>query len=294
MKKILTLGAVFVVTSSLMAKVSTVLPYIATIDYGNDSTKSVKDRATLFGIHASQGDLSHLVEIDYSHIKTKYKDRAITDLSQDDISLAYGKYFPKFMYKVGLHYISTNDDQLNNAIVAITSVGGYKYIGYYDKVSYGLEGYYSYYKDGHDENYVAKKIGIFQATPYISYHKAINVNSANTFVVKGNFEYSSDYVKHNYASYEVSDTLFYKKFFTTLKVYGGEMRSGVKDGGFTVYNTLDLMKRGGEVKVGYYIKPNIVADISYGVNKYSEYDVAGTITADNTNSVAVASLSYSY
>jgi hypothetical protein len=273
----------------LMADVATILPYGGTIDYGNDSGKSAKNRATLLGVHASVGDASYLVEFDYAHIGTTYKDSAITDLSQNDITLVYGKYYKNFMFRVGAHYINTNDPQLENGIVAITSLGGYQFYGY-DKLSYGVEGYYSYYNKGQDELGNRKKIGIYQFTPYISFYKSINANWGNTFALKGNYQKSGDYVDDTSSSYEVSDTIFYKSLFTTLKYFGGEMRTGVKDAGMTVFNTLDLYKSGYDFKVGYIISPKLVISASYGKNRYVEYG----FTDENTNSVAVASLSYSF
>ncbi len=288
MKKLL-LGTTLI-ASALMAEVTTVTPYGGTIDYGNDATKSFKDKATLVGAHMSIGTLAYLLEADYSRITTKYLDSTTPDLKQDDITLAYSKYNAKTMFKVGVHYINTNDKQLEDGIIGIVALGGYKYFGY-DKLSYGVEGYYSYYKNGHDENYAeVKKINIFQETPYISYYKSIDINWGNTFVLKGNFQQAKDYVKTSYSSFEISDTIFYKSFFTTLKYYNGEMRTGVKDGGMTVYNTLDLMKSGYDIKLGYYISKSTVVSVSYAQNTYTEY---GLVT-DNTNSIAIASLNYSF
>lgn len=288
MKKII-LGTALV-ASALMAEVVTLTPYGGTIDYGNDATKSFKDKATLLGAHMSIGTLGYLVEADYSHIKTKYIDPTTPNLQQDDITLAYSKYYTNAMFKVGAHYINTNDKQLDDGIIGIIALGGYKYFGY-DKLSYGLEGYYSYYKNGHDENYLrVKKINIFQETPYISYYKSINTNWGNTISFKANFQQANDYVKKSYTSYELSDTLFYKSLFATLTYYNGEMKTGIKDGGMTVFNTLDLMKNGYSAKLGYYFKKNIVANISYTQNTYTEY----TFLRDNTNDVAIASVSYSF
>jgi hypothetical protein len=288
MKKLLVTTTL--IASALMAEVTTITPYGGTIDYGNDATKSFKDKATLLGAHMSIGTLDYLLEADYSHIATKYIDTTIPDLKQDDITLAYSKYNAKTMFKVGVHYINTNDKQLDNGVTGIVALGAYKYFGY-DKLSYGVEGYYSYYKNGHDENYLeSKKINIFQETPYISYYKSININWGNTFTLKGYFQQAQNYVKKNYSSFEVSDTLFYKSFFATLIYYNGEMRTGVKDGGMTVFNTLDLMKNGYSTKLGYYITKNAVASISYTQNTYTEYG----LVVDNTNSVAIASLNYSF
>lgn len=292
MKKII-LGAALA-SSCLLAEVVTLLPYGGMIDYGSDSSKSFKDKATIFGAHVTVGDLSYLIEADYAHIDTKYKDSNIENLKQDDMSLVYGGYYTNFMYRIGAHYISTNDDQLKDGIVAIASLGGYNYFDY-DKLSYGLEGYYSHYDKGHNENYTEKSIAIIQVTPYLSYYKSINVNWGNTLSLKMNYQLAGDYIQDTYSSYEISDTIFYKSFFTTLQVYTGEARTLVQDSGMTVFNTLDLMKNGYKVQLGYYITKDALISASYGMNEYREFDQTfSTITQDNINSIALVSLSYSF
>ena len=300
MKKII-LGLALA-SSYLLAEVVTIVPYGGMIDYGAKSSKTAKDTATLYGVHGSVGTLNYLVEADYSHIQTKYiSSLNLEDLKQDDISLVYGQYFSNFMYKVGVHYISTTDEQLKDGIVAIASLGGYNYFSY-DKLSYGLEGYYSSYDKAHDEHYTAKSVAITQLTPYISYYKAINLNWANTIVLKANYQIASDYVDDSYSSFEISDTIAYNSFFTTFRAYTGEARTIVKDSGMTVYNTLDLMKNGYAIKLGYYLNKNTVISASYASNTYREFDQVAqangssyaVIKEDNTNNLAIASLSYSF
>jgi hypothetical protein len=286
-KKII-IGGILAATS-LLAEVVTILPYSATISYDKDTAKSVKDRAVLFGTYASFGNLNYLVELDYSHINTTYKDRTQDNLNQDDITLLYGKYYKKSSYKVGIHHISTNDVELGDGNILIASAGGYSWVGY-DKYSYGLDGYYSIYKNGRDENNVAKTVNIVQFTPYFSFYKAFSINTKNTIAFKVNYQIAGDYVTKDYLSYEVSDTFYYKSFFTTLKAFDGEMRTGVKDGGMTVYNTLDLLKNGYGVKLGYYISKNAIFSASYDVNYYEE----SGLTREGVNSVVSASFSYNF
>jgi len=292
MKKVI-LGSLLV-ASSIFAEVITVLPYGGVIDYDGSSSKSIKDKATLLGVHASVGTLKYLVEADYSHITTKYKDSTISDLNQDDITLAYARYFDNFMFRIGDHYISTNDKELGDGNIFMTTIGGYIFDGY-DKYSYGLEGYYSIYKDGHDEYFRKKSIKIIQFTPYISFYKYFNKDMTNTVVLKVNYEIANDYVDNSYTSYEISDTFGYKNFFATLKYYDGDMRTGVKDSGFTVFNTLDLFNNGFDVKLGYYLTPKAVLSVSYGENNYKEYDeISVGVLDEGTNSVTMATFSYTF
>ena len=290
------LGIIFI-TSAIWADVVTLSPYMGMIDYSKDSSKSIKDSATVVGSSFSIGNLGYLFMVDYSHFDAKYKDSNTTtpNIKQDDLTLAYGRYYDDFMFKVGYHYISTTDEQLGDANIFIASLGKYKWFGY-DKLSYGLEGYYSYYNKGHDENYlVQKSVNVIQFTPYITFYKAFNLNLGNALTLKANYQITSDYLKKSYTSFEISDTIYYNSLFVTLKVYDGEMKTGIKDGGMVVFNTLDLMKTGYEAQVGYFINNKTSAALSYENNKYREYDQsAALITADAVNSIVVFSLSCSF
>jgi len=108
--------------------------------------------------------------------------------------------------------------------------------------------------------------------------------------VKANYQIASNYIKKSYFSYDVSDTVFYKSFFFVLRGYGGRMRTGVKDNGFTVFNTLDLMKTGYGAKVAYNFTKKSLLSLSYDINNYREYGR----TQDGSNSVVVASFSYKF
>lgn len=299
MKKLIFAGCLLVI--NLVADVITATPYIATINYDSDPLKSEKDKATLFGVRATIGDLNYLIEADLINTSTQYKPTTTTTgnrrrnntntqtLNQQEIALSYSKYYEKIMFRVGGHYINSNDEQLGNGNVILTTLGGYKTLDK-DRYNYGIQAYYSYYSKGHDENYTPKAVQIMQFTPYFSFYKPLTTNLANTLLLKLNYQIAPDYIKENYTSYEISDTIHYKSLFATLYLYGGEMRTGVKDDGVTIFNTLDLMKRGYNMKVGYYITKAAVVSISYGQNSYEEYG----LTQEATNSVAVVNFNYGF
>jgi hypothetical protein len=346
MKRIIT-GSTLV-ASCLFGEVISVLPYAGDIKYDDDKTKSAKDTAKIYGMHASIGSLSYLVEVDYAKFTAKFKNTATEgsgqkkgliipgtdtdtdtgtgadtgttpgantntgsgtksdsgtksntatatdDLDQDDITITFSKYFSNWMFKIGNHNISTNDPLLEDGNVIITAVGGYTF-NWYSKFSYGLEGYYSTYSDGQDELNDSKSISIIQYTPYFSFFKSFSINLKNNISVKYNYQQASDYVKDNYESYEISDTIYYKNFFTSLKYYDGKMRTGVKDGGFTVMNSLDLMKDGFDVKMGYYLSANSIIALSYGENNYQEFTAyPASLLDDGTNSVATLTFNHSF
>ena len=73
------------------------------------------------------------------------------------------------------------------------------------------------------------------------------------------------------------------------------MRTGVKDGGATVMNSLDLMKDGFDVKMGYYLSASAIISLSYGENNYQEYTAfPASLLEDGTNSVATIAYSQSF
>jgi len=292
MKKIVL--SALVATSALMAEIVTVLPYAGTVRYDKDSTKTVKNTATVLGGYASVGNLNYLLEMDYAHFDATYKDPTLSDLKQDDITLTYSRYFENFMVKLGDHYISSSDTQLGNGNTIMAAVEGYQWSGY-NKLSVGLEGYYSHFGTGHDENYLTQKsIGITQVTPYISFYQGIDLNWYNTFGAKINYEMTNDYVKNSYFSYELSDTLGYQNMFLKVGLQGGEMRTGVTNGGFTIVNTLDLMKREYNAKWGYYMTKNTLLSLTYTQRRYQEYYQGVGLLSDGTSSALVASASYSF
>jgi len=265
------------------------IPYFGVVNYDGSSSASAKERSLVGGIYANIGTLDYLLEFNYNYLITSYKDSTVDDLKQHDVTLLYNKYYEKFMLKGGVHTISTNDTSLGDGVVVVAGLGGYQYQNY-DKYSYGIEGYYSYYKDGHDESYVAKSISLTQLTPYFSYFKSIDLYRQNSIDFKMNYIIANGYETDSYTSYEISDTYYYHKAFVTAKVYWGEMRTGVKDGGLTTYNTLDLVKNGYSLKIGYYLKPNLMVNATYSSDTYTEYGA----TEDGTNNATFFSLSYKF
>ena len=287
MKKVIA-GSLVLLSSLFAEDTITVLPYYGSITYEGDAT-SLKDDGTILGTYFSMGNLGYLVELDYSNTKIKYKDPLIADLKQDDVTLTYASYGKAIMFKGGIHYINTTDTDLGDGEVLIGQVGGYHWNGY-NKHSYGLEAYYSIYKNGHDDDGVEKNIQVMQLTPYYQYSQAINVDTRNIIGLKLNYQNADKYNQKDYTSFELEDTLYYKKVYGTVKVYSGEMKTGVKDGGHTVYNTKDLLKDGYSMKVGYNVNKNLSLSASYAINNFKE---TGQVE-DTSNDIIVGTLSYSF
>ncbi len=262
------------------AEVFSILPYAGELSYDRDNNKSLKESATLYGVHITKGTLEYLLEFDFLKTDIRFKDKTSENLTQNDISFAYGKYFNNYMYRGGFHYISTNDPILGGGFVGFVSLGGYKYLGY-DKYSYGVEAYYSRY---------VSRVSLTQFTPYFTAYNALNLYWGSSFCFKANYQLTPNYEKKSYLSYDVSETLYHKSTYLTLRGYGGEMVTGVKDSGFSVINTQDLMKTGYGVKFGYYFTPTTILSLSYDVNNYEEID----LVEQGSSSVVMASFYYGF
>ena len=298
--KTLLFGSILL-SATLIADVNTVTPYLGSISYDNSSAKSLKDDAKFAGFYSSSGNLDHLWEFSYNYLDISYKDTLnIDNLKQHDLTLIYNAYQERYMYKIGGHYISNNEDisfrDLGSGFVGIVGVAGYTWFEK-NKLTYGLDAYFSFYKDAHNDLNLlnTQNVNVAQATPYLSYNSIVSTESSNTIMLKANIISASDYIDSNYFSFEISDTFFYNKFYATLKYIGGKMKSAVTDSGFIVFNTKDLMKDSYGAKLGYTFQPNISADISYTINNYEEYNAATLqLLPEGSRSIAVFSFNYTF
>jgi len=294
-KTILSLALLGAISGTqLFADKAVLTPYGGRINNSSSVSQSIKDYSSIGGAHVAFSNLEYSFEADYAHVTTTYKDNDIPQLSQDDIAISYSKYNSHYMLGGGLHYTDTTDKELGNGIVGFVKAEGYQ-IGKHDRFSYGVEAYFSYYGQGHNEAYLERSAKIFQLTPYIRYYTDSG-DISNTAELKSYAQYSFNYSKKNYFTVEVSDTVYYKDFHITGSYYNGEMRTGVKNGGFVVYNTMDLYKEGYGISTGYQYKPyDISFQMSYTRNSFREYDqTQSTITQDNKADVWIFSVSKNF
>jgi hypothetical protein len=185
MKKRLLLSTLFI-GSTLIADVTTLLPYTANIQYDSAVTKSLKDKGTIAGLYFSHGNLDYLFELDYAKTDISYKNAATNNLVQDDITVAYSRFTEDYFLKLGLHHINTTDTDLGDGNTYMFSLGEFSWDGY-DKSSYTLETFYSVYNDGFDQNGIAKKIALLQISPSMTFSNAIDVNTRNNLHLKVNY-----------------------------------------------------------------------------------------------------------
>jgi len=299
MKKLL-LGSLLA-SSVLLADVTTVLPYIGQINYDNLQGKSLKDSAQFEGIYTSIGNMDYLVEFAYNYIDISYKeDLNIDDLKQHDLTLVYSKYYTKYMFKAGVHYINNNEKEdfrdLGDGFIIIGGLAGYTWFDK-DKFTYGADVYYSTYGDAHNDRTILQttSVSTWQMTPYLTYSKVFSNTTKNDITLKANMIFANDYQDSNYYSFEISDTLSYNNFYTILSYLGGNMKSGVRNAGFTVFNTKDLYKNSFDAKIGYYATPNLSFSLNYMINSYEEYNAATLqLLPEGRSDVTYLSASYSF
>ena len=299
MKKIVISSLLLI--NSLLAEIVMVSPYMGAVQYDNALSKSLKNKATIGGFDVTVGSEDYLLQSSYRYSSTSYKDSLkLADLVQNDFSFIYNTYNKAYMLKVGAHYLSNNESaaykDLGSGIVGIVGIARYNWLEK-DKLTYGIDAYYSIYLSGHDDttNITTQVVDIMQFTPYISYSNVISNTTRNDIELKINLIAATLYKDKGYISYELSDTYVYKSFFTTLKYIGGEMKSGVVDGGLRVLNTKDLYCNSYNIKVGYYILKNLAVDASFGLNDYKEYDAKNLVLLPSgLNTVGYISLSCTF
>ena len=285
----------------LQAEVVNITPYTGMMQYDTDNNKSLKESSHFGGLYISVGTLDYLLEAAYNYTTIKYKDsNTIANLKQHDIYLKYGAYYKNFSWKLGLHAIQNSEQEiyrdLGSGYVGIVNVDGYNYFSQ-SKITYGFDAYYSLYTKAHNDvdRNSTQAIAIVQVTPHLIYGQTLNSEMSNTTLLQANLQLAKEYQKSTYFSYEIEDTLYYNSLYAMFKYMGGEMKSGVLNGGMVVYNTKDLLQDSYSLKLGYYFTPNFTMDVMFGLQSYQEYDAVNLKLLDKGSSMSsIVSMSYSF
>jgi len=286
MKKFRIILLVMLCILSLKAEVVTVVPYSGVLGFDNNSSKN---SGSINGFYASSGTLSYLLEFSYTYTDIKYKS-STDNLTQNEYTFIYNRYWNDHAVKVGIHTNSTTDKSLKNGTTLIIGTSKWKWFGY-SKLTYGLDYYNTSYVNGEDLADNNHSVIVDQISPYISYYKPFSLSTKNLISLKINIENINAYSEQkDYISYELKDTLYYKKAYLEIAYIGGELRTGIKDGGMTVYNSKDLITNAISAKLGFYINSKLNTSLSYTSTTYDEYN-----NIDNINSSAlVMTASYTF
>ena len=270
----------FIVFSSLIADSVMVSPEFGKISYDNDIAKSIKDSSNIIGIKADIENEYYLVELYGDYIDTSYKDSNLTadkNLVQSDIVAKYTGKFETSAFSIGLHYLYSDESEQNRDLGKglIGMIGMETYLWpYFDRLTFGIEVYYSAYMKGYDEVLKSELVlvDIAQFTPYFVYDSEITNYKHNKLMIKANYVRAGQYIDKNYISFEVSDLYTYYDLSLELLYFGGEMKSGVTDSLLIVRNNKDLMKNGFSVKLGYQILPELSVSGYYRSDSFNEYN----------------------
>lgn len=287
--------------SSLYSAKITLLPYFGGTYYDQSSTRSLKSYSGYGGIYTSIAGEQDIFEMAYNHAQVTYKSGTpLSDYSQHDLTLKYSKQTKNTLFQVALHTI------VNNENATYTDLGS-GYIGCMtiarnhtfseDTLSYGLEGYVSLYLDAHSElsRTQSKMISIGQFSPYLTYKVMLGDDMRNDFTFRANLINAIDYRDSNYLSYELSDTMVINRLYLTLRYVGGEVRSGVSNGGLTVINNKDLYTGTYNVTLGYFETEGLAYDLSYALNTYQEYNPDTlNLLPKGVSSTLLVSMSYKF
>ena len=287
------------------AEVTTILPFKASLKYGD---KSTKEKGIINGFYISNGTLNYLTEFAYSHTDIEHKNTATNNLVQDEVTMVYTKFNPNYSLKIGLHTNSTTDVDLQNGNTLILGTTIWKWFGY-DKLTFGLDYYTTYYVNGKDLNGTATPIRVHQVSPSLTYFKNIGTFN-NTLSIKGNFTKVEGYIIDKTTetttnetkedefealnSVEVKNTFAYKSLYLELGYFSGKLRTGIRDAGMTVYNSKDIIKQSASAKIGFNIAGTLNTSVGYTATTFDEYGGILDNTKDVTNKAMVATISYSY
>jgi hypothetical protein len=285
----------------LASDVVTVMPSLSLIKYDSSSSKSLKDSAFILGVETTIKKQNYLLDLTYNYTNIEYKAPVdLQNLGVHDLAMIGNLNYLNYLLKVGVHYIRSGENvgfrDLGTGYVGIAGLQGSNYFSE-NKLTYGLDTYYSVYPTAHNEETTASTllIDIMQVTPYVKYSMILNPSLRNDVSFKVNAIASTQYKDPGYLSYKFKDTLVYKNYYAILNIRRGEMKSGVTEGGSKVINTKDLYKDAYELRAGYYVMEDLAVDLSYGINYYQEYNAATlALLPEGKSSVGMISLSYNY
>jgi len=269
MKKVLIF--LFILSFILKAEVTTVSPFGVYLDYDK---KSFKNSGVISGVYFSSGTLSYLTEISYSHTDIKYK-YLTQHLTQDEVTFVYSRYFLNYAYKIGVHTNATTDKDLQNGTTAILGLNGWKFFNR-AKLSYGVDFYNTYYPNGKDLNDNNKSININELSFNVAYFKPF-VSFSNFISLTFNYERAYDI---DFFSTQLKDIIYFKSLSIEGSYFIGDLQTGILDGGFSVYNSKDMLHHKANLKVTYNISYKTKLSLAYSKTVYDEFNNQNNLLKD--------------
>jgi hypothetical protein len=283
MKKLVLAGLLGLGSLVMAQTYYSALPYAGVINYSGDTAK---DNGYVGGVYFSAFKSPYKVELDAEHTQIKYKDNTPT-LNQSDFTGIFHYYQGYNLdYKLGIHYISSDDKLTDKAKIFTAGILYYKTLKY----NTGIDLYYSDYsnlstspklwqispKAGINFGNYYSKIGSFYAEAKIDYiHPSKNKDENN--------------LKSSYTSGEFSLSNYKGAFTTKLSGWIGKRVFAVDNGGFIVNNLTSEQKFGAKVSESYKIDKKSNIKIEYS---YTKFD--GDTSGNAHSNTYLASYNYNF
>ncbi len=256
-----------------------VTPYFAHLDYHNSSVKQQANAGGVYG-YASYGT-EHLLEAEADYINRS--DRFVPDLHQWDYTLVYSNFsIPGWKFRIGGHYIDTNDEPSDGAYTVIAGAQ-YYVTGKWDA---GLDAYYSRY-NGFDP-----KMDVYQLSPHLGLE----------FLRSGEHHFRNDLKVHwidlgedvgvGRHLFSVDDRLafMWKQWTFGASGWIGRQTFAVRSDGFSVYNLAERHKGGCGLDIGYGLGDHA----SVTVRATREFFVEPGVRGESWSTSIIAMLSISF
>jgi hypothetical protein len=254
------------------------LPYGGVINYSGSTTR---DKGNVLGMYMSSYGAPYKTELDLGHTTISYNDGS-PDLKQTDftgIIDCYQGY--NWVYKGGIHYISSDDSLTNKGKIFIAGATYYKA----NKYNMGMDVYYSDYDNESDSPKVWQftpkagisfgqynsDLGSFYAEvklDYINLTQSVTTTKTVGNIMTNTTTTTTTTFKGSYASSQISLSNYKGAFTTSVAFWGGERVYAVDNGGFVVNNLSDKQKGGFKFSEAYKINNKSSVKFEYVYTKF--------------------------
>jgi len=293
MKKSILVG---LLSLSVLSAQSDVSVYGGGIDYSS----SIKDDGLFAGIYFQNTSEKNKFELNYERTEISYDSSTlIGDLEQNDFTAVWTHYLNNnYLFRVGGHYIDSNDKYTDEGY---TAFAGVKYYQGYD-FDMGFDAYYSDYK-----NYIladgSKGLSIIQLEPSIGFSFGNYQSTFGSFYLKTFYTYinpdegKNGLLRDDYHSGGLQLKQFIGKWTNEAGGWVGKQVFGVRNGGFTVFNLAEERKGGFNLSSQYAFNKNTSIKLQYSYEKFDEASINSSglsVTTDASTNVLSLLLNYSF
>jgi len=276
MNKLLKIFLLLILIIGVKAQSVTIMTYYLPINYKDSG---VRNNSSLTGIYgAFEPDLNNRFELalDYSDLNYIFNFK----IKQYDFTFAYtNESIPEWKFRLGGHYIISDDALTDQSYVLFGGVGKYKFRKW-DAV---FNVYFSNYTE-YDPSFMA-----IQLSPNFGLNFSFDRTQGVYFNTQVDFIMLSEKIisdKQNYFSIKETITYYNSKISVSAYALLGEQKFAVRQYGFLVYNSADLIKAGLGGSVTYSFSRNFFLKGGVEYDKFDE-EAYGT-SASSTKFIILA------